>query len=90
MVCHGMLAPRKFVRKKREEVFKDADDEAKQKNWKRMMTEIEESGSAVSILKTQRNTKGALPRDAVIGTLMRFKQLKKWNLVSEVYVLAAY
>lgn len=94
VVCHGMLAHRKFVRKKREEeVFKDADDEAKQKNWRRMMSEIEESGSAVSsILKTQRNTTGTLPRDAVLGTLVRFKQLKKWNLVSEVYMrlLAAY
>ncbi|KAI5001513.1 hypothetical protein ZWY2020_026163 [Hordeum vulgare] len=86
VVCHGMLAPRKFVRKKREEeVFKDADDEAKQKSWRKMMSEIEESGSAVSsILKTQRNTTGALPRDTVLGTLVRFKQLKKWDLVSEI------
>jgi hypothetical protein len=89
VVCQGMLAPRKFVRKKREEVFKDAADEAKQKNWRKMMSEIEESGSAVSILKTQRNTKEPLPRDAVLGTLVRFKQLKRWNLVSEVYPLAA-
>ncbi|KAM0858886.1 hypothetical protein ACQ4PT_047566 [Festuca glaucescens] len=84
VVCQGMLAPRKFVRKKREEVFKDAADEAKQKNWRKMMSEIEESGSAVSILKTQRNTKEPLPRDAVLGTLVRFKQLKRWNLVSEI------
>lgn len=84
VVCQGMFATRKFVRKKKEEVFTDAADEAKQKNWRRMMNEIEESGSAVSILKTQRSTKEPLPRDAVLGTLVRFKQLKKWNLVSEI------
>lgn len=85
VVCRGMLETRKFMQKrKKEEVFKDAADEAKQKNWRRMMREIEESGSAVSILKTQRSKKEPLPRDAVLGTLVRFKQLKKWNLVSEI------
>lgn len=86
-----MLTTRKFMqKKKKEEVYKDAADEAEQKNWRMMMREIEESGSAVSILTTQRSKKEPLPRDAVLGTLMRFKQLKKWNLVSEVYSLAAY
>ena len=81
-----MLATRKFMqRKRKEEVFKDAADEAEQKNWRRMMREIEERGSAVSILKTQRSGKEPLPRDVILGTLMRFKQLKKWNIVSEVY-----
>ncbi|XP_062195706.1 pentatricopeptide repeat-containing protein At3g59040-like [Phragmites australis] len=85
VVCRGMLATRKFMqRKKKEEVFKDAADEAEQKNWRRMMREIEESGSAVSILKTQRSKKEPLPRDVVLGTLVRFKQLKKWNIVSEI------
>ncbi|KAG2582143.1 hypothetical protein PVAP13_6KG089500 [Panicum virgatum] len=85
VVCHGMLATRKFMqRKRKEEVFKDAADEAEQKNWRRMMREIEERGSAVSILKTQRSGKEPLPRDVILGTLMRFKQLKKWNIVSEI------
>lgn len=89
VVCHGMLATRKFMqRKRKEEVFKDAADEAEQKNWRRMMREIEETGSAVSILKTQRSGKEPLPRDVILGTLVRFKQLKKWNIVSEVYSLA--
>ncbi|CAO2187292.1 unnamed protein product [Urochloa humidicola] len=85
VVCRGMLATRKFMqRKKKEEVFKDAADEAEQKNWRRMMREIEEAGSAVSILKTQRSGKDPLPRDVILGTLVRFKQLKKWNIVSEI------
>ncbi|OAY75004.1 Pentatricopeptide repeat-containing protein [Ananas comosus] len=85
IVCRGMLAPRKFLRRrKKEEVFKDAADEAEQKSWRKMMKEIEESGSAVSILRTQRSRRESLPRDLVLGTLVRFKQLKKWNLVSEI------
>ena len=89
VVCRGMLATRKFMkRKKKEEVFKDAADEAEQMNWRRMMREIEEAGSVVPILKTQRRGKGPLPRDVILGTLVRFKQLKKWNIVSEVCSLA--
>uniref|UniRef100_A0A0E0LS43 PROP1-like PPR domain-containing protein n=1 Tax=Oryza punctata TaxID=4537 RepID=A0A0E0LS43_ORYPU len=85
VVCRGMLTTRKFMQKKKEEeVYKDASDEAEQKNWRRMMREIEESGSAVSILKTQGSKKEPLPRDAVLGTFMRFKQLKKRNLVGEI------
>ncbi|KAF6170621.1 hypothetical protein GIB67_020183, partial [Kingdonia uniflora] len=50
IVCRGMLEPRKFMqRKKKVEVFKDAADEANQKNWWKLMTEIDEAGSAVSI-----------------------------------------
>ncbi|KAL5716250.1 hypothetical protein ACHQM5_017968 [Ranunculus cassubicifolius] len=83
--CLGMLAPRKFMqRKKKVEVFKDAEDEANQKNWRKLMTEIDEVGSAVSILRTQRIKNKALPRGLVLGTLTRFKQLRKWNLVSEI------
>ncbi|KAL5977433.1 hypothetical protein ACLOJK_021779 [Asimina triloba] len=85
IVCRGMLAPRKFMwRRKKAEVFKDAADEADQKNWRRLMSEIDEAGSAVEILRTQRAKRDALPRGLVLGTLVRFKQLKKWNLVSEI------
>lgn len=87
IVCHAMLTPRKFMqRRKKVEIFKDAADEAEQKNWRKLMKEIEELGSAVPILKTQRAKMDALPRDLVLGTLVRFKQLKKWGLVSEVLV----
>nr|DAD33910.1 TPA_asm: hypothetical protein HUJ06_012761 [Nelumbo nucifera] len=80
-----MLAPRKFMqRRKKVEVFKDAADEADQKNWRKLMREIDEVGSAVSILRNKRAKNEALPRDLVLGTLVRFKQLKKWNLVSEI------
>uniref|UniRef100_A0A1D1YGG3 Pentatricopeptide repeat-containing protein At3g59040 n=1 Tax=Anthurium amnicola TaxID=1678845 RepID=A0A1D1YGG3_9ARAE len=85
VVCLGMLAPRKFMqRRKKVEVFKDAADEADQKNWRRLMREIEDEGSAVSILRSQRSRGNPLPRDLVLGTLMRFKQLRKWNLVGEI------
>lgn len=85
VVCLGMLAPRKFMqRRKKVETFKDAEDEANQKNWRRLMREIDEVGSAVSILRSQRTKNQALPRGLVLGTLMRFKQLRKWNLVSEI------
>ncbi|XP_068657049.1 pentatricopeptide repeat-containing protein At3g59040 [Aristolochia californica] len=85
VVALGMLAPRKFMQKKKKvEVFKDAADEAEQKRWRKLMNEIDEAGSAVSILRNQRAKGQALPRDLVLGTLVRFKQLKKWNLVSEI------
>lgn len=85
VVCHSMLAPRKFMqRRKKMEVFKDPEDEADQKNWRRLMKEIEDVGSAVTVLQNQRPKNKALPKHLVIGTLVRFKQLKKWNLVSEV------
>ncbi|KAI3921764.1 hypothetical protein MKX01_005453 [Papaver californicum] len=85
VVCLGMLAPRKFMqRRKKVEVFKDAADEVDQKNWRKLMTEIEEVGSAVAILRTQRMKNQDLPKDLVLGSLVRFKQIKKWNLVSEI------
>lgn len=81
----GMLTSRKFLQKRKKlEVFKDAADEADQKNWRRLMNEIEETGSAVSVLRSERIKNEAIPKDLVLGTLVRFKQLKKWNLVSEV------
>ncbi|RAL41915.1 hypothetical protein DM860_009097 [Cuscuta australis] len=88
VVCRGMLAPRKFMqrrrRKKVEEVFKDAEDELEQKKWRKLMAEIEETGSPVSVLRSHRAKNQWLRRDVVLGTLVRFKQLKKWNLVSEI------
>lgn len=81
----GMLTSRKFLQKRKKlEVFKDAADEADQKNWRRLMNEIEETGSAVSVLRSERIKNEAIPKDLVLGTLVRFKQLKKWNLVSEI------
>lgn len=80
-----MLAPRKFMRKKKkEEIFANPADEIRQKNWRKLMTEIEQSGSAVESLRKQKNKVDVLPRELVLGTLVRFKQLKKWDIVSEV------
>lgn len=85
VVCQGMLSPRKFMQKRRKvEVFRSAEDEADQKKWRKMMNEIEEVGSAVSVLRSLRDKNQALPKDLVLGSLVRFKQLKKWNLVSEI------
>lgn len=91
IVCFGMLAPRKFMQKRRKiEIFKDANDEADQKNWRKLMTEIEESDSAVSVLRSKRIRNEALPKHLVLGTLVRFKQLKKWKLVGEVCRISVY
>jgi len=69
-----MLAPRKFLqRRKKVEVFKDAANEVEVKTWRRLMVEIEQSGSAVPILRSKRTKGEALPRDLVLGTLVRFK-----------------
>lgn len=82
-----MLAPRKFMQKRKKvEVFKDDADEADQKNFRKLMLDIEESDSAVEVLRSRRVKNQALPKDMVVGTLIRFKQLKKWNLVSEVSI----
>lgn len=88
VVCKGMLTQRKFMqRKKKMVVFKDDDDEAEKKNWLRLMKLIEESGSAVSVLSSEKTKNHTIPKDLVVGTLIRFKQLKKWNVVAEVYFL---
>nr|XP_043611259.1 pentatricopeptide repeat-containing protein At3g59040-like [Erigeron canadensis] len=85
VVCQGMLAPRKFMqRRKKVEVFEDAADEEDQKSWRKMMNEIDEVGSAVSVLRTRRIKNQPLPKDLVLGTLVRFKQQKKWNIVAEI------
>ena len=91
VVCLGMLAPRKLMQKRKKlENFKDAADEADQKSWRNMMQEIDETGSAVGVLRNRRASSESLSKDHVLGTLVRLKQLKKWNLVSEViYPLAS-
>lgn len=89
VVCMGMLAPRKRKKKKKKEgfeVFRDAADEADQKSWRRLMTEIQETGSAVAVLKQLNVSNQGISRDTVLGTLLRFKQLNKWKLVIEVSV----
>jgi len=85
-MCKGMLTPRKFMQRKRKTVvFKDAADEAEQKNWWRLLKLIDETGSAVSVLNSEKMKNQTIPKDLIVGTLIRFKQLKKWNLVAEVY-----
>lgn len=87
VVCMGMLAPRKRKKKKEGfEVFRDAADEADQKSWRRLMTEIQETGSAVAVLKQLNVSNQGISRDKVLGTLLRFKQLNKWKLVIEVSI----
>ncbi|KAI3738120.1 hypothetical protein L2E82_28139 [Cichorium intybus] len=85
VVCQGMLAPRKFMQKRKKvEVFENDADEEDQKSWRKMMNEIDEVGSAVSVLRTRRTKNQPLPKDLVLGTLVRFKQQKKWNIVAEI------
>ncbi|KAL2934050.1 hypothetical protein RDABS01_017169, partial [Bienertia sinuspersici] len=85
VVCFGMLVPRKFMqRRKKRELFKDAANEVDQKNFRKLMQEIDETGSAVPVLISRKTSKESLAKDLVLGTLVRLKQLKKWNLVSEV------
>ncbi|XP_021751966.1 pentatricopeptide repeat-containing protein At3g59040-like isoform X2 [Chenopodium quinoa] len=85
VVCFGMLSPRKFMQKRKKiELFKDAAHEADQKNWRKLMLEIDETGSAVPVLRSRKASNDSLPKDLVLGTLVRLKQLKKWNLVSEI------
>ncbi|KAK6238484.1 hypothetical protein QUC31_003953 [Theobroma cacao] len=85
VISMGMLAPRKFLRKRKKvEHFKDAADEANQKSWRRLMKDIEDTGSASTVLRRQRTNEQYLPRDLVLGTLVRFKQMKKWQYVSEI------
>ena len=91
VMCKGMLTPRKFMQRKRKTVvFKDAADETKQKKWWRLMNLIDETGSAVSVLNSEKMKNQTIPKDLVVGTLIRFKQLKKWNLVAEVYFNAVF
>jgi hypothetical protein len=55
----------------------------KQVKWEKMMREIEESDSAVSVLQTHREAK-TLSKKTILGTLMRLRQLKKWSSIVEV------
>ncbi|GAB2233633.1 hypothetical protein Droror1_Dr00002860 [Drosera rotundifolia] len=85
VLCSGMLKPRKFMQRRREkEVFKDAADEEAQNFWKTLMLEIEESGSPVPVLQSRREKNTALPKEIVLGTLGRLKQLKNWNAIGEL------
>ncbi|KAK8485478.1 hypothetical protein V6N13_089414 [Hibiscus sabdariffa] len=85
VISMGMLAPRKFFKKRKKvEHFKDAADEAKQKSWRKLMQEIEDTGSASTVLRRQRTDDQSLSKDLVLGTLVRFKQMKKWHYVSEI------
>ncbi|KAK8716449.1 hypothetical protein V6N13_043757 [Hibiscus sabdariffa] len=85
VISMGMLSPRKFFKKRKKvEHFKDAADEAKQKNWRKLMQEIEDSGSASTVLRSQRTSDQSLSKDLLLGTLVRFKQMKKWHYVSEI------
>ncbi|XWS44444.1 hypothetical protein CRYUN_Cryun15aG0045100 [Craigia yunnanensis] len=85
VISMGKLAPRNFFKKRKKvEHFKDAADEANQKSWRRLMKEIEDTGSASTVLRRQRTNDQSLPKDLVLGTLVRFKQMKKWHYVSEV------
>lgn len=85
VISMGMLAPRKFFKKRKKvEHFKDAADEAKQKSWRRLMQEIEDTGSASTVLRRQRTNDQSLSKDLVLGTSVRFKQMKKWHYVSEI------
>lgn len=59
-------------------------DEGAQRKWRKMMKDIETSGSAVPILRSLRKRGEPLPRDLVLGTLVRFKQLKRWNIIAEI------
>ncbi|KAE8695740.1 Pentatricopeptide repeat-containing protein [Hibiscus syriacus] len=85
VISMGMLAPRKFFKKRKKvEHFKDAADEAKQKSWRKLMQEIEDTGSASAVLRSQRTSDQSLSKDLLLGTLVRFKQMKKWQYVSEI------
>lgn len=85
VVCRGMLPPRKFMQKRKKlEVFKDAADEADQKNWRKLIQDIGDTGTAVPVLRSRMGSNEFLPKDLVLGTLVRLKQLKKWNLISEI------
>ncbi|GLU03963.1 hypothetical protein SLE2022_211320 [Rubroshorea leprosula] len=84
VVSMSMLAPRKSWQRRKKVEFKNTADEANKKNWWRMMEEIEETGSALTVLKRKKTEDQSIRRDLVLGTLVRFKQLKKWNHVSEI------
>ncbi|KAH9306241.1 hypothetical protein KI387_010645, partial [Taxus chinensis] len=54
------------------------------REWKKMMTEIETSGLAVPVLRNLLTKRKHLPREFLVGTLVRFNQLKQWNIVTEI------
>ncbi|CAN6465431.1 unnamed protein product [Victoria cruziana] len=85
VVCLSVMAPRRFMwSKKKKEAFKENEDKLQQKNWRKLMSEMEESGSPVSVLRRRRICVEYLSRDVVLGTVLRFKQMKKWDIVCEL------
>uniref|UniRef100_A0A0D6R2Y3 Pentacotripeptide-repeat region of PRORP domain-containing protein n=1 Tax=Araucaria cunninghamii TaxID=56994 RepID=A0A0D6R2Y3_ARACU len=81
IVCLALSSPSSVSSSKRGEI---ADDEEEQKTWRKMMREIEESGSPVSVLRSVRSKYHKIPRKLILGTLVRFKQLKQWKYVCEI------
>ncbi|KAJ4846006.1 hypothetical protein Tsubulata_040722, partial [Turnera subulata] len=85
VVARGVAPHGKSVRHRNKgELLKGADKKTDQNNWRRLMKQIEDTDSPVAVLRNESLKHQALPRDLVLGTLVRFKQLKKWNLVCEV------
>lgn len=74
-------------KRKKTEHFKDEANRLDQKSFWKLMLDIDKTGLAVPVLKSRQASKESLSKDLVLGTLVRLKQLKKWNLVSEVFVL---
>ena len=57
VMARRMLSPKKFLQRRRKiEVFKDAEDEVDQKNWRGLMKQIQDTNgsSVVSFLKKKR------------------------------------
>ena len=85
VISMGMLAPRKFFKKRKKvEHFKD---EANQKSWRRLMKEIEDTGSASTVLRRQRTNDQSLPKDLVLGTFVRFKQMNNGTMLVRYLLL---
>ncbi|XP_057865110.1 pentatricopeptide repeat-containing protein At3g59040 isoform X2 [Cryptomeria japonica] len=54
-----------------------------EREWREMMMDIESCGSAVPVLRSLLTRRRHLPRELLVGTLVRFTQLKQWNTVTE-------
>ena len=48
------------------------------------MKDIETYGSAIGVLRGLRKKGEPLPRNLVLGTLVKFKKLKRWKITVEV------
>ncbi|KAL3692170.1 hypothetical protein R1sor_005821 [Riccia sorocarpa] len=65
--------------KKNEKHFSDD-----QKQWYKMMNEILETKEAVPVLEKLRKSKKSLTKEAVVGTLIRLKQLRVWRSIIQI------